>query len=57
MSKIILMDWQRGKIPFFVPPPGFNENTGEKLEPEKEAQESNANENQKVSIKNIYIIL
>jgi ribosome biogenesis GTPase A len=21
MAKIILMDWQRGKIPYFVPPP------------------------------------
>jgi nuclear GTP-binding protein len=27
MAKIILMDWQRGKIPFFVPPPKDNTNT------------------------------
>ncbi len=36
------MDWTRGKIPFFVPPPGFNENTGEKINEGKE----NLNENE-----------
>lgn len=25
MAKIILMDWQRGKIPYFVLPPGMND--------------------------------
>ena len=50
MAKIILMDWQRGKIPFFVPPPGFNETTGEKLEPETNNAEENVDgdENKKV---------
>jgi hypothetical protein len=48
MAKIILMDWQRGKIPFFVPPPGFNETTGEKVEPEINNAEENADENKKV---------
>jgi hypothetical protein len=26
MSKIVLMDWQRGKIPFFMPPHGELQN-------------------------------
>jgi len=26
MAKIILMDWQRGKIPYFVQPPTKEEN-------------------------------
>ncbi|CAK9807001.1 Nucleolar GTP-binding protein 2 [Anthophora quadrimaculata] len=25
MSRMILNDWQRGKLPFYVPPPGFEE--------------------------------
>ena len=29
MAKIILMDWQRGRIPYFVLPPGMSENQGE----------------------------
>ncbi|MFM7857705.1 MAG: hypothetical protein ACKO96_38730, partial [Flammeovirgaceae bacterium] len=24
VAKILLMDWQRGKIPYFVPPPSSN---------------------------------
>lgn len=38
------MDWQRGKIPFFVPPPGFNENTGEKVTDVVENEKMNTNE-------------
>jgi hypothetical protein len=34
MAKIILMDWQRGKIPYFVPPPGL-ENKEEDLDNNK----------------------
>jgi hypothetical protein len=38
MAKIILMDWQRGKIPYFVPPPLS----------EEQLANDNLNENKKV---------
>lgn len=37
------MDWQRGKIPFFVPPPDSDEF---KLAKEREEEERKANEEQ-----------
>ena len=37
---MILMDWQRGKIPFFVPPPSANPD--EVMEP-KVAENTNKN--------------
>jgi len=40
VAKIILMDWQRGKIPFFVPPPN-NNNNEEKDEEMKEESKTN----------------
>ncbi len=36
MSKIVLMDWQRGKIPFFTPPHGENMNQMEDGDKTKE---------------------
>ena len=50
MAKIILMDWQRGKIPYFVVPPGFEH----ELEPKKEVtkvEEPQLDKNKKVTIK------
>lgn len=41
MAKIILMDWQRGKIPFFELPPGFNKK-------EEEVKEEGEDMNKKV---------
>lgn len=32
-AKMILHDWQRGKIPFFVPPPKLNEVSEAEEEP------------------------
>ena len=43
MAKIILMDWQRGKIPYFVPPPGMEN---------KEEAENAYDNNKKVSFWN-----
>jgi len=37
MAKIIVMDWQRGKIPFFVPPPRED---GTKMEVEGEGDKN-----------------
>lgn len=35
VSKMILNDWQRGKIPYFVPPPGHDSSTFTKLKEEE----------------------
>ena len=35
VAKILLMDWQRGKIPFFVPPPISDEKMEENKTDEK----------------------
>jgi len=50
MAKIILMDWQRGKIPFFVPPPGFDEKKEDKVETETKVEEISEDQNQKVNL-------
>ena len=49
MAKIILMDWQRGKIPFFVPPPGFDAKNGDKVETEIKVEEVTEDHNEKVN--------
>ncbi len=43
------MDWQRGKIPFFVPPPGFSDKG------ETNITDLEEDENTKVKIIIIYI--
>ena len=48
MAKMILMDWQKGKIPFFVVPPGF-ENRDEK----KEGEVAEAKEGETVTDNNV----
>jgi hypothetical protein len=35
MSKILLMDWQRGKIPYFVAPPMTNKEEDNNEEKDK----------------------
>ncbi|XP_045618799.2 uncharacterized protein Ns2 [Procambarus clarkii] len=62
VAKMILNDWQRGKIPYFVPPPGHDSSGFEKLKneeniemavkiKEKEAEEEEATA-QSISISN-----
>lgn len=36
-AKMILHDWQRGKIPFFVPPPKEEDHASDELEVKDEA--------------------
>jgi len=36
VAKMILMDWQRGKIPYFVPPPPLTRDEKEDLKEEEE---------------------
>jgi nuclear GTP-binding protein len=36
VAKMILMDWQRGKIPFFIPPPALTKDEKEELKEEEE---------------------
>jgi ribosome biogenesis GTPase A len=36
MSKILLMDWQRGKIPYFVAPPNTNDKENDEKNKNKE---------------------
>ncbi|XP_027220127.1 uncharacterized protein Ns2 [Penaeus vannamei] len=38
VSKMILNDWQRGKIPYFVPPPGHDSSTFTKLKEEENTE-------------------
>ena len=49
MAKILLMDWQRGKIPYFVLPPGGKEEELKKEEQEMKAEEKSPNANAKTS--------
>lgn len=56
MAKIIVMDWQRGKIPYFVAPPFVGDKQGMDVEQPKENNiqeeniESNENKNKEVYI-------
>ena len=54
-AKMILMDWQRGKIPFFMPPPKQEEvKVEEQMDVEVTAEEMNANmENENKEDKNL----
>lgn len=48
VSRMILNDWQRGKLPFYVPPPGFEEpltKTSDKLPIENNSIEKDNNVN------------
>jgi hypothetical protein len=47
MAKIILMDWQRGKIPFFVAPP-----EREKTQTEDKEIDENEKTDKNVKVKN-----
>jgi nuclear GTP-binding protein len=50
MAKIVLMDWQRGKIPFFVPPPNENVEIVENVE------NNIGDENKNKEVNFIYIV-
>jgi hypothetical protein len=50
MAKIILMDWQRGKIPYFVVPPGFEDKKDETLIQPEQTEENQFDKNKKHGI-------
>jgi len=45
MAKIILMDWQRGRIPYFVVPPGMVDRNIEMTDVNKVVEEESKNDN------------